>query len=416
MTVFDDSGNAIPENPYPADIINLSLGGSGGSCPSDYQSLVTQLTSMGVLVVASAGNESGPVDIPGNCPGVLAVAGLRNVGTKVGYSSLGRRSGLERLPGIASTLPRAVPACAPLTRRQRSFDRPFNQQLYRPDQHEFRNQLLGTHCLRHRGADALRKCQSHAATDCAHQGQRDSVPAALGFGAVRGGFQLECGMCLHHRYVRRRHDQCVQGRESRAESHIGGENPRGLYRRHRDLRRQRKRRRLRRDDCELCMVEDRRGNHQFRSGERPSEYHGHGHGNSQSRDHRFRRQYRYGGGAYQREQRKHQRALCGRHERKCLHQPHDRDAGSAHGQRGLFAGYRCGECARRARDHFRQYQWFCTDPVRNHSFLAGRSGPGPAGSGEHLRGRRADAEQYERCVTLSGANIPANGSCDVPSA
>jgi len=30
-----------------------------------------------------------PVDIPANCPGVLAVAGLRNIGTKVGYSSLG---------------------------------------------------------------------------------------------------------------------------------------------------------------------------------------------------------------------------------------------------------------------------------------------------------------------------------------
>jgi serine protease len=89
MTVSDDSGNPVPDNPYPADIINLSLGGVGGSCPSSYQSLVTQLTGMGVLVVASAGNESGPVDIPANCPGVLAVAGLRNVGTKVGYSSLG---------------------------------------------------------------------------------------------------------------------------------------------------------------------------------------------------------------------------------------------------------------------------------------------------------------------------------------
>jgi serine protease len=44
---------------------------------------------MGVLIVASAGNETGPVDAPGNCAGVLAVAGLRNVGTKVGYSSFG---------------------------------------------------------------------------------------------------------------------------------------------------------------------------------------------------------------------------------------------------------------------------------------------------------------------------------------
>jgi serine protease len=86
--------NGVPDNPYPADIINLSLGGSGSACPSDYQSLITQLTGMGVLVVASAGNESGPVDIPANCPGVLAVAGLRNVGTKVGYSSLGPEVGI----------------------------------------------------------------------------------------------------------------------------------------------------------------------------------------------------------------------------------------------------------------------------------------------------------------------------------
>ena len=87
--------NGVPDNPYPADIINLSLGGgSGSACPSDYQSLITQLTNMGVLLVASAGNQSGPVDIPANCPGVLAVAGLRNVGTKVGYSSLGPEVGI----------------------------------------------------------------------------------------------------------------------------------------------------------------------------------------------------------------------------------------------------------------------------------------------------------------------------------
>jgi serine protease len=94
MTVFDDQGNPVPDNPYPANIINLSLGGTGGSCPSSYRNLVKTLTMMGVLVVASAGNESGPVDIPANCPGVLAVAGLRNVGTKVGYSSLGPEVGV----------------------------------------------------------------------------------------------------------------------------------------------------------------------------------------------------------------------------------------------------------------------------------------------------------------------------------
>src|SRR5579859_5885498 len=82
------SVTGVPDNPYPADIINLSLGGSG-TCPTAYASAVSALKALGVLVVASAGNESGPVDAPANCPGVLGVAGLRNVGTKVGYSSLG---------------------------------------------------------------------------------------------------------------------------------------------------------------------------------------------------------------------------------------------------------------------------------------------------------------------------------------
>jgi len=86
--------DGVADNPYPADIINLSLGGTGSACPSSYRNLITQLTNMGVLVVASAGNESGPVDIPANCPGVLAVAGLRNIGTKVGYSSLGPEVGI----------------------------------------------------------------------------------------------------------------------------------------------------------------------------------------------------------------------------------------------------------------------------------------------------------------------------------
>jgi serine protease len=40
-------------------------------------------------VVAAAGNETGPVGTPGNCAGVLTVAGVRHVGTKVGYSSFG---------------------------------------------------------------------------------------------------------------------------------------------------------------------------------------------------------------------------------------------------------------------------------------------------------------------------------------
>jgi serine protease len=97
LPVTNPDGPPVPNNPYPADIVNLSLGGSG-SCPSAYQDALEQVTGMGVLVIVSAGNggapgAAAPVDAPANCsslvPGVVAVVGLRNVGTKVGYSSFG---------------------------------------------------------------------------------------------------------------------------------------------------------------------------------------------------------------------------------------------------------------------------------------------------------------------------------------
>ncbi|MEA3151528.1 MAG: serine protease, partial [Gammaproteobacteria bacterium] len=102
------SVTGVPDNPYPADIINLSLGGNG-SCPAVYKDAVSTLTGMGVLIVASAGNESGAVDAPGNCAGVLAVAGLRNIGTKVGYSSLGPEVGVAAPAG--NCLTSATGAC-----------------------------------------------------------------------------------------------------------------------------------------------------------------------------------------------------------------------------------------------------------------------------------------------------------------
>ena len=140
QTVFDDSGNPVPDNPYPADIINLSLGGTGSSCPSSYQSLVTQLTGMGVLVVASAGNESGPVDIPANCPGVLAVAGLRNIGTKVGYSSLGPEVGIGAPAGNCVNTAQGSPCL-------RSIDTTINEGLTTPAGNGYTDQTnsnLGT--------------------------------------------------------------------------------------------------------------------------------------------------------------------------------------------------------------------------------------------------------------------------------
>src|SRR5690606_24884184 len=81
-----------PVNKTPAKVINLSLG-SERPCTEEisevYRVAVRQITAKGVLVVASAGNSGGEVGAPGGCEGVLGVAGIRQAGTKVGYSSLG---------------------------------------------------------------------------------------------------------------------------------------------------------------------------------------------------------------------------------------------------------------------------------------------------------------------------------------
>ncbi len=78
-----------PANQFPAKIENLSLGGKSGDPCGSYQAIVDELTAAGVLVVVSAGNDGTSVSPPANCRGAVAVAGLRHVGTKVGYSSLG---------------------------------------------------------------------------------------------------------------------------------------------------------------------------------------------------------------------------------------------------------------------------------------------------------------------------------------
>jgi serine protease len=77
------------KNEHPAKVINMSLGASG-PCSLSYGDVFRELASAGVTVVVAAGNDAGlKVSSPANCNGALAVAGLRHLGTKVGYSSLG---------------------------------------------------------------------------------------------------------------------------------------------------------------------------------------------------------------------------------------------------------------------------------------------------------------------------------------
>jgi serine protease len=109
---FDnDSGRPIPypvltdpaalrdhPNRYPAQIINMSLG-AGGRCSPLYATAIREITAVGVLIVAAAGNDGGEVSQPADCPGVLAVAGLRQSGAKVNFSSLGPEIGIAAPAG-----------------------------------------------------------------------------------------------------------------------------------------------------------------------------------------------------------------------------------------------------------------------------------------------------------------------------
>ena len=79
----------VPDNTTPARVINMSLGGDV-ACSQGYIDAIGQANAAGTVVVVSAGNSSGhPVSSPGSCPGAIAVAALRHVGSKVGFSDMG---------------------------------------------------------------------------------------------------------------------------------------------------------------------------------------------------------------------------------------------------------------------------------------------------------------------------------------
>jgi serine protease len=80
----------VPTNTHPAQVISMSLGKSG-ACPASYRDVLAELAAANVTVVVAAGNGAGTsVEAPANCGnGLIAVAGVRHVGTKVGFSSMG---------------------------------------------------------------------------------------------------------------------------------------------------------------------------------------------------------------------------------------------------------------------------------------------------------------------------------------
>ena len=104
----------VPANPDRAQVINLSLGGEG-ACSFDYADSINEIVAAGTSVIASAGNSSGhAVSEPANCAGVIAVAALRHVGTKVGFSDLGPEIALSAPGGNCVNTAAGTPCLYPI--------------------------------------------------------------------------------------------------------------------------------------------------------------------------------------------------------------------------------------------------------------------------------------------------------------
>jgi len=98
-----------PANPYPAQVLNLSLGGQG-ACGYAYQQAVNDVRAKGAAVVVAAGNNNQNVRdfSPGNCQGVISVASNNKEGNRAFYSNYGdmidiTAPGGGRSEGILST-------------------------------------------------------------------------------------------------------------------------------------------------------------------------------------------------------------------------------------------------------------------------------------------------------------------------
>lgn len=84
--------DGVPDNGNPAEVINLSLGGSG-VCEADSVTAqaIAGALSRGTVVVVAAGNDS--VDAgqftPASCPGVINIAATGITGTRASYSNYG---------------------------------------------------------------------------------------------------------------------------------------------------------------------------------------------------------------------------------------------------------------------------------------------------------------------------------------
>lgn len=104
-----------PANPFPAKVLNMSLGSPTTTCGTTYQTAVSAVNNAGASVVISAGNDAGlAVGQPANCLGAIGVGGLRQTGTKVGFSDVGTQISISAPAGNCVNLLQTEPCLYPI--------------------------------------------------------------------------------------------------------------------------------------------------------------------------------------------------------------------------------------------------------------------------------------------------------------
>lgn len=80
----------VPANPYPAKVLNLSLGGSG-ACDVAQQAAIDAIVAAGATVVVAAGNDNANAGgyNPASCNNIITVAATDNTGDRAYYSNYG---------------------------------------------------------------------------------------------------------------------------------------------------------------------------------------------------------------------------------------------------------------------------------------------------------------------------------------
>jgi serine protease len=93
--------SGVPTNANPAEVINMSLGGTG-ACDSASQNAINGAVGRGTVVVVAAGNDNVNVSNanPANCNNVVAVAATDRNGARASFSNFG--AGIDvSAPGVS---------------------------------------------------------------------------------------------------------------------------------------------------------------------------------------------------------------------------------------------------------------------------------------------------------------------------